>query len=247
MLDVMHGALPDDPTPAPPFTGSYVEAAGRAPAPLRIAASRKLAPGLLARISAEQRGAWERTCSLLGALGHDVAERDPAYGLAQYDFVQTWMRGIYEESLHVPDRSLLERSTRQMAAGGRYLVPPWRRRRLLAGRARTAARILALWDEFDVLVTPATAKTAIAAEGGYGRSAPAAIDTASRFTPLTSLFNLTGQPAVALPAGIGEDGLPLSVQLVGRPGAEDLLYSLAGQFEAAAPWADKRPALATQA
>jgi amidase len=246
MLDIMHGALPGDPTPAPPFSGSYVEAAGRAPAPLRIAASRRLPPGLLARISTEQRGAWERTCSLLGALGHDVAERDPSYGLAQYEFVQTWMRGVYEESLQVPDRSLLERSTRQMAAGGRYLVPPWRRRRLLAGRVRTTARILALCDEFDVLVTPATAKTAIAAEGGYGRSAPAAIDAAGRFTPLTSLFNLTGQPAVALPAGIGEDGLPLSVQLVGRPGAEDLLYSLAGQIEAAAPWADKRPALATQ-
>ena len=98
-----------------------------------------------------------------------------------------------------------------------------------------------------MLVTPATAKTAIAAEGGYGRSAPVAIDIAGRFTPLTSLFNLTGQPAVALPAGIGEDGLPLSVQLVGRPGAEDLLYSLAGQIEAAAPWADRRPALAAQA
>jgi amidase len=247
MLDVMHGALPGDPTPAPPFSGSYVEAASRAPGPLRIAVSRKLPPGLLARISAEQRGAWERTCSLLGALGHDVAERDPTYGLAQYEFVQTWMRGIYEESLHVPDRSLLEASTRQMAAGGRYLVPPWRRRRLLAARARTTARILALWDEFDVLVTPATAKTAIAAEGAYGHSAAAAIDTASRFTPLTSLFNLTGQPAVALPAGIGEDGLPLSVQLVGRHGAEDLLYSLAGQIEAAAPWADRRPALATEA
>jgi amidase len=246
MLDVMHGALPGDPTPAPAFSGSYVEAAGRAPAPLRIAASRKLPPGLLARISAEQRGAWERTCSLLGVLGHDVAERDPAYGLAQYEFLQTWMRGIYEESLHVPDRTLLERSTRQMAAGGRYLVPPWRRGRLLSGRTRTTARILALWDDFDVLITPATAKTAIAAEGGYGRSALAAIDTASRFTPLTSLFNLTGQPAVTVPAGIGEDGLPLSVQLVGRPGAEDLLYSLAGQIEAAAPWADRRPALAIQ-
>jgi amidase len=247
MLDVMHGALPSDPTPAPPFSGSYVEAASRAPGPLRIAVSRKLAAGLLARISAEQIGAWDRICSLLGTLGHDVAERDPAYGLAQYEFVQTWMRGVYEESLNVPDRSQLERSTRQMAAGGRHLVPPWRRGRLLAGRARTTARILALWDEFDVLVTPTTAKTAIVAKGGYGRSAPMAIDVAGRFTPLTAIFNLTGQPAIALPAGIGDHGLPLSVQLVGRPGAEDLLYSLAGQIEAAASWADRRPPLATEA
>ena len=42
-------------------------------------------------------------------------------------------------------------------------------------------------------------------------------------------------------AGFGADGLPLSVQLVGRMGAEDTLYSLAGQIEAARPWADQRP------
>ena len=64
---------------------------------------------------------------------------------------------------------------------------------------------------------------------------------AGRFTPCTPMFNLTGQPAIALPAGFGADGLPLSVQLVGRPGAEDVLYSLAGQIEAARPWAHHRP------
>ena len=93
-------------------------------------------------------------------------------------------------------------------------------------------------------LTPGLAKTAIAAEGGYGKPAPMAIDIAGRFTPFTPLFNLTGQPAIALPAGVGSDGLPLSVQLVGRPGAEDVLYALAGQIESAAPWADRRPAIA---
>jgi amidase len=44
-----------------------------------------------------------------------------------------------------------------------------------------------------------------------------------------------------LPAGIASDGLPLSVQLVGRPGGEDILYSLAAQIEAARPWTDRRP------
>ena len=132
-----------------------------------------------------------------------------------------------------------------MAAAGRYLVPPWRRRRLLAHRPVTSARIMSLWDDFDVLLTPGLAKTAIAAEGGYGRSAPAAVNLAGRFTPFTPLFNLTGQPAMTLPAGMGTDGLPLSVQLVGRLGAEDVLYSLAGQIESAAPWAQRHPPLAT--
>jgi len=241
LLDVMHGALPADTDRAPEFSGSYVQAAATEPGRLRIAVSRKLPPGLLGRVSADQRGAWERTAALLSAAGHEVVDRNPAYGLAQVEFLQLWMRSIYEESLTVPDRALLEPSTRQMAAGGRFLVPPARRRRLLAGRARTTARITALWDEFDVLMTPALAKTAIGAEGGYGRPAPLAVDIAGRFTPFTPLFNLTGQPAVSVPAGLGSDGLPLAVQLVGRVGAEDTLYSLAGQIEAAAPWAQRRP------
>ena len=103
--------------------------------------------------------------------------------------------------------------------------------------------MLELWQEVDVLLMPVLATTAIAAEGGYGKSAPLAMDKASRFMPHCPLFNVTGQPSIALPAGFGADGLPLSVQLVGRPGAEDLLYSLAGQIEAARPWAQHRPSV----
>ena len=70
-----------------------------------------------------------------------------------------------------------------------------------------------------------------------------AIDIAGRFTPFTPIFNLTGQPALTIPAGISAEGLPLSVQLVGRPGSEDTLYSLAGQIESARPWAEAKPSL----
>ena len=95
-----------------------------------------------------------------------------------------------------------------------------------------------------MLVTPGTATTAIGAKGAFGKPAPLAINVAGRFTPFTPLFNLTGQPAISVPAGFSADGLPLSVQLVGRSGAEDVLYSVAGQIEAAAPWVAHRPALA---
>jgi amidase len=243
MLDAMHGAVEADADKAPPFEGKYVDAAASEPGPLRIALSHKLPPGLIGKLSLDQRGAWERTGRVLEGLGHQVIERDPAYGMAQLEFVQIWMRGIYEESGEVPDRAQLERLTRQMAWGGERLVPARRRQQLLAKRPRTTARILRLWDHADVLMTPGLAKTAIAAEGGYGKAAPRAIDIAGRFTPYTPAFNLTGQPAITIPAGVGLDGLPLSVQLVARHGAEDVLYSLAGQLEAAQPWADRRPSL----
>jgi amidase len=160
------------------------------------------------------------------------------------EFTQTWLRGIYEDTLQVPDPSQLERTTRRMASAGRVLVPERRARKLREKRARTTARILALWDDVDVLLTPALASTPIAAEGGYGGGALAAFNKAARFTPWTPLANVTGQPALAIPAGLAPDGLPLSVQLVGRIGAEDTLYSLAGQVEEAAPWAERRPPLA---
>jgi amidase len=242
MLDAMHGALASDAHHAPPFDGSYLDAASTSPGRLRIAISRKIPPGLVAKVSADQRGAFERTARVLEGLGHDVIERSPAYGLLQLEFVQIWLRGIYEESLELPDRTQLEPLSRQVAGAGRYLVPPRRRARLLAKRETSTARMLALWQEVDVLMTPVLAKTAIAAEGAYGKPAPLAIDASGRFMPFTPVFNATGQPAIAVPAGFGSDGLPLSVQLVGRPGAEDLLYSLAGQLEEAAPWADRRPA-----
>lgn len=244
LLDAMQGAIAGDAHSAPPFDGTYVEAAAKAPERLRIAVSRKVPPGLIATVSADQRGAWERMSHVLADLGHEVVERDPRYGLAQLDFVQTWIRGIYEESRRVPDPARLEPLTRQVAGTGRRLVPVSRRDKLLAKRARTTARILALWNEVDVLMTPGLATTAIAAEGVFGKPFPLALDRAGRFTPFTPIFNLTGQPAVTIPAGFAGDGLPLSVQLVSRPGAEDTLYALAGQIENARPWSEHRPPLA---
>jgi amidase len=244
LLDAIHGPAPGDGDQAPPFEGKYREAAERPPGKLRIAISRKLPAGVIVRLSDDQRGAWEGTGKLLEELGHEVVQRDPSYGPLAVDFTQMWMRAVYEESRVVPDVGKLEPLTRQIAALGRRLVPPWRRDRLLAKRARTTSAVLKLWDEIDVLLTPGLPNTAGPAEGGYGRSFPVAFDRAARTVAWLPAFNSTGQPAITIPAGVGSDGLPLSVQLVGRIGAEDLLYSLAGQIEEARPWSDRRPSMA---
>jgi amidase len=219
----------------------FVKAAATEPGRLRIAASRKIPAGVLAKLSDDQRASWERTRDLLADLGHEVQEHDPDYGLKMLEFAQTWVRGIYEDSRLVPDRNRFERATRGMATAGRTLIPERRRDALLARREQTTARILELWDRFDVLLTPSLSSTAIAAEGALGKSTAIAFDRAARFTPYTPIFNLTGQPAIAVPAGFGADGLPCSVQLVGRHGAEATLYSLAAQLEQARPWVESRP------
>ena len=245
MLEVMQGGEGTS-LPRESFTeAARAGAAGSGPVsrPLRIAVSRRLPPGIMARLSADQRLALERTERLLRELGHHVVERDPAYGLAALDLTQMYLRGISEDFIRLTDPGRAETSTRQMARAGAWLVSSSRRAALLARRPKVSARILALWEGIDVLVTPGLARTALPAEGAYGRPAPVAFNMAARFTPWTALFNLTGQPAVALPAGFGSDGLPLSVQLVGGMGAESLLYALAAQIEAAQPWAASYPTL----
>ena len=54
-------------------------------------------------------------------------------------------------------------------------------------------------------------------------------------------MNVTGQPAISLPLGQSEEGLPLGSQLIGRPEDEGTLLSLSAQLETARPWADRVP------
>jgi amidase len=63
----------------------------------------------------------------------------------------------------------------------------------------------------------------------------------SRVYPFCIPWNHTGQPAASVPAGFSDHGLPIGVQLVGRPNDESTLLSLAAQIEATRPWADRLP------
>ena len=95
----------------------------------------------------------------------------------------------------------------------------------------------------DVLLTPALGQRPLPI--GYldtcGADPQAEFQKAAVFTPFTPVFNITGQPAIAIPLYQGEDGLPLAVHVVGQPLGEGTLLSLAAQLEAARPWAERRP------
>ena len=69
------------------------------------------------------------------------------------------------------------------------------------------------------------------------------------FTPAseqTYVFNLTGHPAISVPCGFTEDGLPVGLQTVAARHQDAALLRAAAAFEVAAPWAHLRPPLTTE-
>ena len=115
---------------------------------------------------------------------------------------------------------------------------------LIETRLQARMRVLvASLAPYDALITPALALRPLplgsldtAAADGWGT-----FQRSGRFTPFTAIFNLSGLPAISLPLFHGEDGLPLGVQVVGRPAAEGDLLALAAALEAAAPPHSARP------
>jgi amidase len=97
------------------------------------------------------------------------------------------------------------------------------------------------FGDIDVLLLPALSQPAPAAQrwGDYGvvRTTNVSTKTASLF----AAWNIAGWPAMSLPAGIDDDGMPIGVQLVARPGSERLLLELAAQIEIARPWPRHAP------
>ena len=106
-----------------------------------------------------------------------------------------------------------------------------------------AARVNAIFDHADVALLPGPAGAPFRVGQFQDHGAMWTLNTIVAKVPWYSVFNSTGQPAASVPAGFDAAGLPLAVQVVGRPGDETTLLSLAGQMERARPWADRRPAL----
>ena len=98
---------------------------------------------------------------------------------------------------------------------------------------REYAGALARWDAIVLPTTPITAPL---------REGQDAVAAAATLTAYTSPFNLTGLPAISIPCGFDERGLPIGLQLVARPWAEARLLRVARAYERVTSWSERRPA-----
>jgi amidase len=139
--------------------------------------------------------------------------------------VVRYVAGTAQDLAALADPRATERRTRAVAAVGRRLHGrALHRARRLGDTA--ALRLSRVPGGADVLLTPTIPTTAPPVESLRGLRT---LLLAGRRAPFTGAWNATGQPALSVPVGLSDEGLPLAVQLVGPPGSESLLLSLAAQ------------------
>ena len=192
------------------------------------------------RSTTSPRAPSPRRPSCCGSLGHEVEQRDPDWGGIGNNITPRYLRGIAEDFAKVPHPERLESRTRGFARLGR-LIPDGLFERARRAEGADRARVNAIFADHDVLITPVMGGTALPVRRWEGQGALRTVLGMSRFYPYCVPWNHLGNPAMSVPAGFAADGMPLAVQIIGRPGDEATLLSLAAQLEAERPWADKRP------
>jgi amidase len=241
LLDVLAGYEVGDATWAPRPVEPYATSVRRDPGRLRVAMTTANLYG--AEVNAECERAMRAAGELLSSLGHEVEEASPALpsgdvlGLFMKAFGPAVSLGISYGGLlagRPPEDDEIEPLSRWVADGAQgqtavgYLGA-------VAQLQAVARGIVAFFAEYDLLLTPTLAQRPlrIGECTGYGEDPPADLERAGQFTPFTSLFNVTGQPAIVVPLGFGDDGLPTTAHIVAKPLGEDTLLQVAAQMETA--------------
>ena len=237
-LDVCCGPDDRDRTSLPrPTCGSYEALIETLPvAGLRIGWSPDLGFAVVEPEVAElSRAAAEDLCDACGVelTELDVRITDPVRawgGVNVLDLYQDLEPGMWPDradELEAMNRWTLEQFDKVVPA---QMARIWQR------RMRLEQEIAAVHAEVDVLLTPATAVPAFAADGPL----PAIINGEkvhpAMAVPFTMVANLCWNPAASVPAGLTASGLPVGLQIQGRRHADEVVLRLARLFEQARPW-----------
>ena len=251
LLDAMVGHHPADPISLPRARESYVEAVAARKRPRKVAFSRDLGvtpvDGEVADICAAAARRFEE-------LGCVVEEAHPDFSDVQ-DIFQTW-RAM---SFYVGKKTLLE--TRRDALKPEVIWNIERAAELTVddfarvelARGRYLARARAFFEEYDLLVCPATIVPPYPVEHRYvERLGSHTFANYVEWLTVAYAVTLTGHPAMSVPAGFTASGLPVGLQVVGGPRGEADLLSAANLYEEAAGLAglvpiDPRPPAANGA
>ena len=206
---------------------------------MRVGVLRSFFDGAVVRAAPAAVAAVERCLELLSSLGAKLADAEPPspHDLDACGRVILLAEAYanHEAQLRA-DPSLYGRLARHRFAIGAFLsaadlLQAQRRRMVLA------AEMDALFAEHDLLVCAAEVSGAPRFDAAVSAESFPFVAQPSLRIP----FNLTGHPALALPCGFDADGMPLSLQIIGRRGEEARILAAAHALEARLGLRDARP------
>jgi len=235
MLDAMAGAMPGDPYAARPPARPFVEEVSAHPKNLRLAVINRSALGA---VDAETLAGLESACGVFREMGHRVEPLtlDPGAQLGKYARV---IVGASVSALNIPNPDLLDPVVRgSYEWGAKISAADYIR--AVTGMHNASREIVHALMPYDALIAPTLTRPAVRL-GSLPSNPATGADEIYAWIAFTFPFNSTGQPAISIPNGLNKAGLPLAIQLVGRPGDEAGIIALAAEFERARPWKDKHP------
>jgi amidase len=237
MLDVMAGEVAGDPYCAPRPAQSFQSAIERRPNKLRLSTLNRSALG---PIEADTLTSFETACAAFRAMGHQLepVDVDPAARLSEC-FGSVVAASI--AAVPFKDSELIDPIVRVFYEAGKKMSAPQYVSALLEMHNTSRAIVQSLMP-YDALLTPTLARPAMLI-GELPSRRDSYVEEALAWLPFTFPFNATGQPAISIPNGLSRAGLPIGLQIVGRPYDEAGVIALAAAFEEAQPWRDRHPPL----
>ncbi|MGB8399090.1 amidase [Bradyrhizobium sp.] len=248
MLDAIHGPEPSSPYVAPPPERPFSQEVGRDPGRMRIAFTDKSPYG--DAIDPEIAAATREIAQLLAGLGHHVEERapplaaDPAVVMAAIVGANTALtvrlieqrlgRAATEHDLEI--LTLASAHNAQKSTATDYVAAQLAAFQISRGLAN-------FFEGCDVFLCPTLCSPPlrIGELDTMSKDLSHIAPILRRYMPATSMFNMSGQPAMSVPLAWNKAGLPLGMMFSAKYGDEGALFRLAGQLEQARPWKGRLP------
>jgi amidase len=235
LLDVLAGYITGDPYWLPNPEISFLEALKKETKPLKIAFATSVLPS--GKADEILKNQVKDIAQLLENMGHTLTEACPDFTSLVEPFITIWQAGV--SSVNFPEEILSPMNRWLKAQSGslaNYLQAVHQMQFI-------SRQIVGFFEHFDVLLLPTYLRPPIKV-GEWENLPPEEnlskiIDWINPCPP----FNATGQPAIAIPTGFTESGLPVGVQLVGKPADEITILQLAYQLEQIKQWYHHKPSL----
>ena len=248
MMDAIHGPEPSSLYVAPPPERPFSQEVGRDPGHLRISFTDKSPYG--DAIDPEIAAAVRDIAKLLAGLGHHVEERAPPLAADPAAVMTTIVGGNTALTIRLLEQRVgraltsddVERLTLASGQNSVKMTPADYVAAQLAAFQITRG-LATFFEGCDIFLSPTLCAPPlrIGELNTMSEDLTHIAPVLRRYMPGTSMFNMSGQPAMSVPLAWSKAGLPLGMMFAAKLGEEGLLFRLAGQLEQVRPWKDRRP------